>query len=115
MSRSSPIPDLLTIEFTENKSSYQIAVDVAGFNPENAHVSVAGRALIVELVSKHDPGDSYYLGELESECYRRIIPIGYEVNADKLVQQYENGVLQISVPKPASSTQSGSQKATEVA
>ena len=115
MSRPSPIPDLLSIEITENHSSYQIAVDITGFNPENVKVSAAASALIVELVSTHNPGDSYYLGELESECYRRIIPIGYELNAGDLVKRYENGVLQISVTKPASSMQSKIHNATEVA
>lgn len=101
MSTKSQFPVLLGVEITEGENACEICADITGFHADNVSVTALENTLIIEMTSRHEPGQSYYLGELEAEGYRRVIPLGFEVEDQSIMTHFNNGKLDILVHKQA--------------
>jgi HSP20 family molecular chaperone IbpA len=99
MSTSSQFPVLLNVTVNERDNHCDIKADITGFRAKNVCVSSWEDSLIVEMQAEDKPGQSYYLGEVEPEVYRRVIPLGFAIKADKFMTHYQDGKLTISVAK----------------
>ena len=100
MSTHSQFPVLLSVDISETDDTYLIAADVKGFNAESVNVTSWQDSLIVNMTTRHESGQSYYLGELESEQYRRVIPLGFSICDDDFYTNYSSGTISIYVKKP---------------
>jgi len=93
---------LLSVDIAETESTFLIDADITGFRADSVNVTPWQDSLIIEMETGHDPGQSYYLGELESEYYRRVIPLGFGISEASIDTRYDcdNGNLKVWVKKP---------------
>jgi HSP20 family protein len=91
-----------TIEVIDKKDKYVIKAELPGMEEADIDVSITGNLLTVKgekcTETKTDE-DRYYYQECSYGSFSRTIPLPSEVNEDKAEAEYDNGVLEISLPK----------------
>lgn len=77
-----------------------VHAELAGVNPDEVKVEVRGRELI--LLGRRLPpqakGRLYQQLEIEHGSFRRIVPLGADVDADAATAHYEDGILEVTLP-----------------
>ena len=77
-----------------------VHAELAGVNPDEVKVEVRGRELI--LLGRRLPpqakGRLYQQLEIEHGSFRRVVPLGADVDADNASAHYEDGILEITLP-----------------
>jgi HSP20 family protein len=77
-----------------------VNVELAGVNPDEVKVEVRGRELI--LLGRRLPpqakGRLYQQLEIEHGSFRRVVPLGADVDSDAATAHYEDGILEITLP-----------------
>jgi HSP20 family protein len=77
-----------------------VHAELAGVNPDEVKVEVRGRELI--LLGRRLPpqakGRLYQQLEIEHGSFRRVVPLGADVDADNATAHYEDGILEITLP-----------------
>lgn len=104
MTSSEPIPVLSNLVVSETSDYFNIKMEVGSFNTENVNITPWGDSLIIELHAEHEQGQSYYLGELEPEYFKRVIPLGINVSDNDLQSSIDLNQLIINVKKPTTET-----------
>ncbi len=86
------------LEFDENEKAYVMTAELPGFNPSDIDVKVSGNLLTVKAEHKEESdGDNGRLRRYGSFYESFTLPAG--VKADAIDARYQNGVLQVHVPK----------------
>ena len=103
-----PVP----VEITESKDHIFVTAAVPGYKPEQIEVSVKDDLLIIsgttEEAKKIEEADTI-LREWKSNRFFRQFTLPSNVDAEKVVAQLSNGMLELTLPKATS------QEATKVA
>jgi HSP20 family protein len=89
----------------ESDKAYEISLDLPGMKPEDFTVEVKDGNLWITGERKqqmHEEGKTYHCVECQYGQFRRVIPLGESVKADKIQAEYKDGVLRLSVPKAES-------------
>jgi HSP20 family protein len=77
-----------------------VHAELAGVNPDEVKVEVRGRELL--LIGRRLPpqakGRLYQQLEIEHGSFRRIVPLGADVDADAAVARYDDGILEVTLP-----------------
>jgi HSP20 family protein len=77
-----------------------VRADLAGIDPHEVQLEIRGRELI--LSGHRDPqgGDDrvYQQLEIEHGPFRRVVPLGADVDADAAAATYEDGILTVELP-----------------
>ena len=77
-----------------------VQADLAGIDPGEIDLEIRGRELI--LSGCRNPPDAagrlYQQLEVEHGPFRRVVPLGAEVDADEAKAVYEDGMLVITLP-----------------
>ena len=77
-----------------------VHAELAGVNPDEVKVEVRGRELV--LLGRRLPpqakGRLYQQLEIEHGSFRRVVPLGADVDADNASAHYEDGILEITLP-----------------
>jgi HSP20 family molecular chaperone IbpA len=115
MSTNSKFPVLLNVTKIEGNNHCDIKADITGFRVQDVSVTAWEDCLIVEMQSRQEPGQSYYLGAVEPESYRRVIPLGFQINAHDVRTHYQNGKLSINVTKLAQESSSAASSSNSLA
>lgn len=100
MNTKKRFPVLLNVDISQTENSVEIEADITGFKTQNINVSTWQNSLVIEMTREHERGDSYYMGELEPESYRRVVPLDFPVDAGTFQTQYSLGAMRIVVAKP---------------
>lgn len=96
------LPD---IDVFEKEGNVVIRMDLPGMTAENIDVSVEGDVLTVRGHREEErevKEEDYYRSERASGDFFRTIRLPEGVAPDALDARCENGVLEVTVPKPAS-------------
>ena len=92
------------IDIFERDDRIVIRADVPGMNAEDIEVSVEGDILTISgrrEEEKEVKEEDYYCCERSSGEFSRTVRLPAGVTAEQVQAHYENGVLEVSVPRPA--------------
>jgi HSP20 family protein len=104
------VPSLLKGEFTpkievkELGNAYQICAEVPGMNEKDINVTLQNNNLIIEGEKKNEVKDEdkkkgIYHTEFSYGRFRRSIPIGEDIDSEKISATYKDGLLMIELPR----------------
>ena len=74
---------------------------VAGIDPTQVSLEVRGRELLLAGNRESEPPSDdrvYQQMEIERGAFRRVVPLGAEVDADAADATYEDGILTVELP-----------------
>lgn len=100
----------MALDLRETDDEYIVEAEMPGVKPDDIEVTLEGNTLLIrgnfhkETEQKETDGGKtgrYILRERESATYARAITLPGSVEADKVTSRFENGELQITLPKAA--------------
>jgi HSP20 family protein len=94
------------VDVFEKDGNVVVRTDLPGLRPEDIDVSVEGDVLTIKghrEEEKEVKEEDYYCSERATGDFVRTVRLPEGVTADKVEAHYENGVLEVTVPKPAAS------------
>jgi HSP20 family protein len=77
-----------------------IRAELAGVDPKNVDVSLAGRTLTIkgERKAPEIPQDDRLFGEIVYGTFERTVTVPEGLNADRIQAVWHNGTLEITIP-----------------
>jgi len=90
------------IEVFEKEDKFVVKAEVPGMKEEDIDVSVVGDTLTIKGEKKTESEvkeEDYYCCERSYGSFYRSIALPSHVDAKKIDAEYENGVLEVSLPK----------------
>ena len=77
-----------------------VQVELPGVDPDEVTVEVRGRELLLagRRRAPDAEGRLYQQVEMSNGVFRRVIPLGAEVESDKADAAYRDGILEITLP-----------------
>jgi HSP20 family protein len=91
------------IDLVEADDHYVLRADLPGLGPDDVDLEVEDNVLTIsgERVTQHEAtGNAYFRLERSSGRFRRALTLPEGVDLENIVASFENGVLEISIPKP---------------
>jgi HSP20 family protein len=95
---------LPSVDVFEKDGNLVIKAELPGMKQEDIDVSVEGDMLNIKgekKTEKEVKEENYYQSECSYGSFLRSIPIPSTVDASKVAAEYEDGVLQVTLPKLA--------------
>lgn len=97
------IIDALPLEVKQNDTSYKVAVEVPGVSKEDIQVSLDKGTLNIVVESNNNneqkEGEQVILSERYYSKKSRSIYLGENIDEENIKGSYENGILNIEIPK----------------
>jgi HSP20 family protein len=91
-----------TMEIYEKDNNYVVRMELPGVKPEDVDISMSGDTLTVKG-ARNPPEDvkdeAYQLCEVCYGSFTRSITLPEAVDSDKIEANYDNGVLNLRIPK----------------
>jgi len=92
------------MDVVEKEDRFLVTVELPGMHEKDIDVSVVGDTLTVRGERKEETAEeneSYYCNERAYGAFARTMTLPSLVNADKIQASYEDGILEIHLPKTA--------------
>ena len=105
------------IEMYEKDEKFVIRIELPGVNSDEIDISLKGDTLIIKGERKISEGikdEEYHRAELAYGSFSRSITLPVEVDANGIDATYENGILEVAVPKAKEAKASKVQIKTKV-
>lgn len=106
------------IDISETDTEIDIEVELPGVDKKDVDVTVVDQLLTIKGTKKSEDESkekNYHLVERSQGTFERTIPLGFEVQSNKVNAQFNNGVLTVKVSKPPESANKAKKiKVTEV-
>lgn len=100
-----PVADLLRTDIEENENEYSFFIDMPGIKKEGINLEYADGYLVVEATNAEETEENgekkYVCKERNCGFKKRSFYVGTEVDEDNIKAKYEQGVLNVIVPKKA--------------
>jgi HSP20 family protein len=94
---------LPTCDISETKEHYLVSFDMPGVKKEDIKIEVQGNTLLISGERQREIKDSSAEATLRHERvygkFERTFELPNSINADKIEAQYDNGVLNVALPK----------------
>ena len=90
------------VNIKENDKSFDLELAAPGLDKKDFNIEVNDNVLTVSFESKQEnevSEDNYTRREFGYRSFKRSFTLPETVNADKIQAKYENGVLNLNVPK----------------
>ena len=92
------------IEVRNNPKEITISAELPGLDPKDIDIQVSDEGyLTISGEKKHqteEKGEGFYFSERSYGMFQRVVNLpSDEINRDKITAEFENGVLNISLPK----------------
>ena len=99
----SDLPQDIRVNVTENDKAYLVKAEMPGARKEDIRVSVDGNVLTIAAEVKHESekkeGERVLMREMTQGSISRSLTLDYEVNDGEASAKFENGVLELTLPK----------------
>ena len=101
-----PMPALMKTDIKETDKAYELAIEMPGFKKENVQVELSEGYLTVsgstasQTKEKSEDGTFLRKERFNGNC-RRSFYVGDDISEDDIRAKFEDGILQITVPKKA--------------
>jgi HSP20 family protein len=95
------------VDLSETSSEIILNAELPGMDPSDIHISLDGRILTLRGEKKSAPRkeeQNFHRVERNYGPFSRSLELPWDVNADKVIAHYENGVLEIRLPKTKGQT-----------
>jgi HSP20 family protein len=90
----------INLDVTEDDNTYYISADVAGVKEKDINIELDKGLLTVKATKEHKHKDKkHHIQERYYGEYQRTIRLPDTIDSDKVEAKYNNGVLNISLPK----------------
>jgi HSP20 family protein len=93
-------------DVTETKDHYLVAFDMPGVKKEDVKIEVEGSQLVVsgerQRGMRFDDGEASLRHERSHGKFERTFALPTSINTDKIEAHYEDGVLNVAIPKAES-------------
>jgi HSP20 family protein len=89
-------------DVVETENEFDVTVDLPGMKPEDVKVEVKNGDLWItgkRAEEKEDKGATYHRVERRYGEFRRVLALPATIDRDKVAAKYDNGVLNVTVPK----------------
>lgn len=106
------------LDITEDDQAYHVSVELPGMDEKDVEVSLADGALMIRGEKKQEDEEKdkdCYRRERRFGSFRRILPLGGEIDEEKIRAAFRKGVLVIDLPKSEAAKQKVRQIAVEAA
>ncbi|WP_440994642.1 Hsp20/alpha crystallin family protein [Cysteiniphilum litorale] len=92
----------ISLDLTEDDNAYHVAADIAGVDEKDINIELDKNLLTVKAKREHKHKDKkHHVQECYYGEYQRTIALPDNIEADKVEAKYQNGVLNINIPKSA--------------
>jgi HSP20 family protein len=95
------LPDM---DVLEQEGKLVVRMDLPGMKREDIDVAIEGDMLVVSghrAEEKEVKEEDYYCTERSSGSFRRAVRLPEGANADAIEANYQDGVLEVRIPRPA--------------
>jgi|SRR5579871_623910 len=92
------------MDMTEDEERFRITVELPGMDPKDVEVALIDNVLVIKGEKRAESQAAekpYTYVERSYGSFRRSIPLGVEVAADKIEATFDKGVLTVDLPKTA--------------
>lgn len=92
------------VDIYEEGNDLVARVELPGVNPKDINVELKNNVLKIEAKKeekKEEKKKGFYKKEISSGYLKRVLPLPVEVLEDKAKADFEDGILEIRVPKKA--------------
>ena len=99
-----PAPAMMKTDIRETEGAFQLDIDLPGFKKENVHAELQDGYLTVSASTETESEDvneqgTYLRKERFTGSCSRSFYVGDDISEDDISAKFENGILQITVPK----------------
>ncbi|KAA6428742.1 MAG: hypothetical protein FRX49_01617 [Trebouxia sp. A1-2] len=101
-----PFPNSLGLSLQKFENTFEIRADLPGMNKNDIQVHVDNDVVTVSVEKedkrdedKEEQGVRYHRMERSSQFIRRTVRMPETANLDQIKAKYDNGVLQLNIPK----------------
>jgi len=91
-----------SVNVAETPEALEVTVDLPGMKPEDFHVDLHHGELWItgeKKEEKEEKGKTWHRMERRYGEFRRVIPVPENVNREKIMAEYKEGVLKVAIPK----------------
>ena len=95
---------LAALDVAETKEAVEIATELPGVTEDQVTVSVEGQSVVIsgEKTSKSEAGEKdWRVVERNYGSFRRVVPLTFTPDPEKMKATFDKGVLHVSIGKPA--------------
>ena len=96
-------PGLAALDVAETKEAVEISTELPGVAENDVNVSVEGQAVVISGEKKTElekKDKSWHIVERSYGSFRRVVPLTFTPDANKIKATFDKGVLHVSVGKP---------------
>jgi HSP20 family protein len=101
-------PPQIKIDVTENDAAYTVRAEIPGVKKEDVKVQVEGNRVSISCETKQEKEEKEGERVIYRECNQgssyRTFTLGSEVDDTKAEAKYENGTLELTLPKKEGKT-----------
>lgn len=95
------MPTWPSVEITDAEKEVRVSAELPGLDEKDVEVLVEGDVLTLRGEKKAEVDDkARQFSERYYGRFERRIPLGFEVEEDKVAAEFKNGVLTVTLPKP---------------
>ena len=94
----------LPLEVAETGAELRVVAELPGVEEKDVSVELVGDALTIrgeKRTEEERKDESYHLAERRYGAFSRTLRLPFAAEADKVQATFKNGVLTVTVPKPA--------------
>ncbi|RFC36221.1 MAG: heat shock protein Hsp20 [Candidatus Nitrotoga sp. LAW] len=103
LSVDTDISSMIKIDLTENDTSYTVRAEIPGMKKEDVKVQVDGNRVTISAETKQEKEEKEKERVICRELYQgssyRSFTLGSDVDESKSQAKFENGVLELTLPK----------------